>query len=310
MQLRRAAIVSLGVATAAVLAGACRDTIAGDSQDVANELCAVLQDCEPIDPDCVEVAERFSTHSDPDTTDGFLQYHARNDCLVSCSMARSCRDLPPLCDAFGTPCESEIQCCGSTQGIGNCVAGECCAPRGTPCLESASCCGGEACLDGRCGEERCALVGEGCTRNTDCCSRFCASGACVPRTCSDVGQACLNADDCCPTGGPEGLICNDAGVCDNPPNECNACVPVAEPELNCCIGTETPVCFQRVDGTSFCAADTPCSPAGVECGSNGDCCTGVCDDSFYPHCCLNEGAACLTTIECCEGLTCNGTCVP
>ncbi|NUO52770.1 MAG: hypothetical protein HOV80_28325 [Polyangiaceae bacterium] len=307
MERRHAAIVSLGAA-AALVAGACRDTIVGDSQDVANELCAVLQDCEPIDPICTDVVERFVSHSDPDTTDGFLAYHASHDCLVSCTNARGCRDVPPMCDAFGSACESEIECCGSTQGIANCVAGACCAPRGTPCPDSEACCGGEVCLNGRCGEDRCALVDEGCTRNTDCCSRLCQAGECAPRTCSDLDEACLVADDCCPTGG-EPLRCVN-GACANPPDECTACLPVDEPSLNCCIGTETPVCYQRVDGTSFCAADTPCSPAGVECGSNSDCCTGMCDDSFYPHCCLSEGAPCLTTIECCEGLTCNGTCTP
>ncbi len=292
-----------GAIALAVAAGGCADLVAGDAQDVVPALCQVVSDCEPVDPSCALFDQRFRTADDPDVTSQFLEHHARNDCLASCSSARGCRDRAPLCLENGLACDDDVDCCGSTRGTGACRQGACCAPLGAPCGTGGDCCGGELCVDGHCGDERCALVGDGCTRNTDCCSRLCTGGACDAKTCSDFSESCLVDADCCPTGG-EPLVCRDA-ICQNPPAACNACVPVGDPALNCCLD-QGELCFVRVDGTSFCDPDLACSPPGVECGSNSDCCGGMCEDSFFPHCCQPVGAPCSVDIECCGGALCSG----
>ncbi len=293
------------------LFASCTDLLVGDSQDVSAELCAALQDCEVVDPICADIDARFALHSDAATNDDFLRYHAKNDCTVSCSNARACRDKRPICSAAGSPCEEDVDCCGSTQGVGTCRGGACCVPRGAPCADEDACGGGEGCENGRCGQAFCALVGEGCARNTDCCSLLCRSGACDARTCSDFGESCLLDEDCCPNGDSP-LACRD-GLCQNPPASCNACSPVDDPALNCCLTLEVPsVCYVRVDGTSFCAVEATCSQGGVECGSSGDCCGGAtCEPSVYPHCCQLEGGPCTVDIGCCAGLQCvSEVCTP
>lgn len=298
---QRAALVVL-----AVLAAACRGVLVGDSEEVASELCAVLTDCEAVDPECATLEARFRDEPNAEINDGFLRHHARHDCTASCSNARTCRDLPPVCLAVGAGCEADTDCCGSTQGIGACRSGGCCVPAGAPCASSDDCCNGEACTAGRCGDVSCTLVGEGCRQNTDCCSRLCVDGACSARTCSVFGESCLSELDCCPTDATP-LGCRD-GVCQNPPDVCDSCAPVSDPTRNCCLESGQ-VCYVRVDETSFCGPDGGCAQPGVECGSNGDCCTGVCEESFFPHCCVPSGQPCLVDVECCQGGQClEGAC--
>src|SRR5687768_7749722 len=102
-----------GAAWAAVFIGAslvasCSDLLVGDSQDVSAELCAALQDCEVVGPICADIDARFTVHSDAATNDDFLRYHAQNDCTVSCSNARACRDKRPICSAAGSLCEEDV----------------------------------------------------------------------------------------------------------------------------------------------------------------------------------------------------------
>ncbi|MBL9027842.1 MAG: hypothetical protein JNL21_36965 [Myxococcales bacterium] len=308
-QRARSTPLRLGHRVAAVWAliaviGACRDTLVGDSEDVATELCTILADCEPVDPACEALEQRFRQARDPEVTDAFLQNHARHDCLASCSSARACRDVPPVCRAFAEFCAEDVDCCGSTQGIGACRAGTCCAPLGAPCAGEGECCGGETCVDGHCGQFRCALLDEPCERSSDCCSRLCRSGQCEAKTCSDFGEACVTEGDCCQGG----LTCRD-GLCLNPIDTCDSCSPVSDPEKNCCLASGL-VCYVRVDDTSFCGVDGACAQAGVECGGNADCCAGMCEESFLPHCCSPPGEPCLVDVECCSPGQCtDGVCL-
>ena len=291
-------------ASFALAVAACRDVLVGDVEDVASELCAILADCEPVDPDCATLAQRFRLEENDDVIDSFLRHHARQDCLASCSNARACRDTPPICAELTDGCVVESDCCGATEGIGACRTSRCCAPLGAPCEGPDDCCGGEACVDSHCGEVRCALRDETCARNTDCCSRLCVEGTCAAKTCSDFGESCVAEADCC----DERLTCRD-GVCSNPIDTCDACLPVSDPDLNCCLATGL-VCYVRIDETSFCGPDEPCAQAGVGCGSNGDCCTERCEDSVFPHCCSPSGTTCEVDVECCEPARCQeGVCL-
>lgn len=163
--------------------------------------------------------------------------------------------------------------------------GPACGTRGAACTANSECCV-HVCSGGSCGGGRgdggdakaCNGAGEVCARGFDCCSGACTAGKCVggtlgggasdagPLACTDVGATCGRSGDCCsgrcePVTGQAGVIqCRDA---------CRANGVRCVTAQDCCsLG-----CFNSV-----CAAKL-CVVVGDGCGSDQECCSGVCNPS-------------------------------
>ena len=223
-----------------------------------------------------------------------------------------------------------IRAPGASQRLGRCDLGSstCCDELGARCIDASECCDGEACLpvgDGtksRCGGFECTTLGDSCGSNFECCSRRCEAGACASSTCGSVGDTCTTADDCCIQNTPFGeqrLECR-GGSCQSPITECVGCDPL---DIDNCCTIDQSVCYEAIDGSSFCGPAT-CSPLGVACASDDDCCSAdgaVCSRSGVPHCakpCSVEGEtgccriaedSCEVGAQCCSGACVAGRCL-
>jgi hypothetical protein len=314
----------------AVLIGACRDLVAGDDAvDYGEALCAELLRCTGEDACTVSSALRQSEFQ-PSVVQRYLEFAADADCLSSCRNAKRCLDFPPVCAGPGRSCALDADCCGASERLGRCDAGtkECCGELGAKCDDAADCCSGEECLavgggtEKRCGGFECSTLGDSCGSNFECCSRRCEGGVCASSTCGSVGESCSTADDCCIQNTPIGeqlLECR-AGSCQPPVDECVGCDPLDV--SNCCTINQA-VCYQAIDGSSFCGQQS-CSPQGVACASDADCCGGeglVCSRAGVPHCakaCTSAGELgccrpaqfeCSVGAQCCSGACIAGTCL-
>jgi len=114
-------------------------------------------------------------------------------------------------------------------------------------------------------------------------------------------ESCETIDDC-----PDGFTC-EAGICVAVGGECKVEGGECTVTENCCDGL---FCTGLV-----CSA--PCGGEGTACGGEGaTCCDGfTCENEVCAgvHLCLEEGAVCADTQECCVNLFCNlghcdGTC--
>lgn len=316
----------------ALLLGACRDLAAGDAVDYAEALCAELERCTGDSACTVDEALRASEREPRVVTD-YLEFAADADCLAGCRNAKRCLDRAPVCGRAGRSCDADSECCGSSERLGRCEpksASErrCCGELGARCSNASDCCGGQECLavgggaEKRCGGFECTTLGGSCGSNFECCSRRCESGVCASSTCGSVGEVCTTADDCCIQNTPLGeqrLECR-GGSCQPPGTVCVGCDPLDV--SNCCV-TQQQVCYEAIDGSSFCGQES-CSPQGVACVSDADCCGAdgtVCSRSGVPHCakpCASVGELgccrpakfdCSVGAQCCSGACIAGSCL-
>ncbi len=330
---KRLAWLVLSVGTA-FGGAACRDVVAGQSDDLAADLCETLAACTGSCPASVSEpgAVRDGQLDDPAWA-SLLAYDTRIDCAASCASARKCLDHEPFCSPARNGCEADSDCCRSTVGLALCEGGACCLAAGAPCTqgEEDGCCADAPCAaNGRCGGVECTLsrdeVGDDesvCVSSLECCSNRCESGHCVALSCAPLGAACKTDTDCCSQTDADGQIvqprCDGTtGLCiDDDVSSCDVCQPVEDPALNCCLGQDQ-FCYVLVDGTSHCG-DKTCSPLLGDCSSDGDCCPlggapGYCDLTGVPHCaaplpmCDLVGTACTGDAECCTGLCAAGVC--
>jgi len=325
---RGAALLGL-LAASSLFGAACRDLAAGDAVDYAEALCAELERCTG-DSACFVGVALLGTFTEPRVVTDYLEFAADADCLAGCRNAKRCLDHAPVCGRPGRSCDADAECCGASERLGRCDAStrRCCGELGAECSDAVDCCGGEQCLevgssgDKRCGGFECSSLGESCGSNFECCSRRCEDGKCASSTCGSVGEACTAADDCCIQNTPDGeqrLECR-GGTCQPPGTVCVGCDPLEA--SNCCVEGQQ-VCYVAIDGSSFCGQQS-CSPEGVACVSDADCCGDeglVCSRSGVPHCakpcavpgelgcCRPAQFECSVGAQCCSGACVGGICL-
>jgi hypothetical protein len=196
------------------------------------------------------------------------------------------------CRVQGEPCSTDLDCCsyydGTTTHPGACAAGSDGIPRcqkTTPCLldgevcgglgTSANCCSAQGsnknCWTTSAGVSRCfpqaACIPAGsnqeCSTPDQCCDHVCVL---VP----GVGYRCQAA--CLPLSGQScaAMSCGAGLTCVN-----NVCVnsPPCSADSDCCGGA---LCQ---NGNCVTSGQT-CSPIGGKCGSNADCCQGICSGGY------------------------------
>lgn len=349
--LRRAALLATVAAATVALAPSCRGVVAGQAQDGVASLCDLLTRCYgSTAPECGDVVSRFDG-AQPKTNDAFLGFMNANDCLATCSTAKMCWDHSPVCVDLQFPCAHTEDCCGFTKGLATCDGTSCCSPKGVLCDEGAStCCSGVPCFSPQVGQPAtcggvppCTSAGDSCADDFECCSKQCgADGKCVEqKTCSNAGEPCAATSDCCPD---TGLTCNAAsgqigqcakenceiGSACSPPTATDAAPLACDPASpdSCCDHPE--FCVADVTGThGVCVDLTKFSqlPAGFDCQTNADCCSGFCDLSsttpvcstvsptcakFDASCFVADDAACATQCvdgsDCCAQQCVNGRC--
>jgi len=207
------------------------------------------------------------------------------------------------CATVGDACQNPNDCCS-----GNCSGGRCvepCVPNGLGCDTPGECCS-LVCNAGVCGG--CIQNGALCTDGDSCCSGICAQGVCAG-PCQPNGAACQAPADCC-SGGCNGGVCGPAcvpdGVACDPQTPC--CAGVCEsgfcgaatcshgecetgdrlsPACSPCVANvcaADPFCCQVawddlcVDGAAqICGSCGSCTPNGLACNTNTDCCSANCD---------------------------------
>lgn len=337
----RALAPVLAAALVALIAPSCVTIYDLDGFDSAvSMLCASVAECDPaFYPECVAQAGGRLAAASADERAQFLVAFTDTGCLETCTAAKSCFDLKPLCANTTSACTVQAQCCGFWKADAQCEASSCCQPDGVACANDVDCCDG-ACLDfgdGKtcggvecveldgtcgggiscCGELRCSLESERCVRceafggpcvsGADCCSNYCNNaetgadlGACSNPTCGLLReQVCNDADECCDDFCV--TVARDGlSVCNN-----DDCIPNGfgcDSGANCCSGS----CRNQK-----CADPPGCSIYfGDDCSNSAQCCEGTCD-AVSSSCCLLDGVACTSDQQCCGASTCevseNGT---
>lgn len=231
---------------------------------------------------------------------------------VVCSAGIMCvgcgGDGDACCDG-ATPCTSRMLSCDVTTAT--CVnvdpataCGEvdnaCCdGPGGTP----TDCSGALVCLGGTCLRDtdvgfdgaRCDTRGE-CDVDLVCDRRMDPGGLCGPVP-EDCGRDSM---DCCDLGGSGGE-CAGALHC-----QFGGCTECRGPSLTCLLGGLLP--GQECCGGSVCrpAPLIPrcCMGEGGDCENSLDCCGLMFCGGDGTCACSRDGSFCLSSSECCEGLTC------
>jgi hypothetical protein len=149
-----------------------------------------------------------------------------------------------------------------------------------------------------------------CNNNVECSSFTCSGGVCVAPPgglieidgdCSGGGTCVGDAtcqDDICVAGGS--LAC----AADNTP---------CQTDSDCCnlICTNKVCSFGTTGVGGSTTTTTTCKAAGASCFTNGDCCTGGCDQATFPSVCSDtcglQGSSCSLDSDCCTGVCASGT---
>jgi hypothetical protein len=240
-------------------------------------------------------------------------------CTRTCTNGK-CADIPGStseCKVLGQGCTTGADCCSTNCQGGVCTRAYSCKAYGDVCQTNAECCG-NACSAGDGGVGRCQFVtggggggcrqdGNPCSDGSTCCSRTCVDlgyGAtiCQPVAgCRLTGNFCTSNDSCCGGGvNPNGTVMCAGGRCDNG-QSCNGVGNICGARLgdggivdvnasqNCCDGRKD-VCKLDESGVPRCFG-----------GGSQQCPTGYTGTS---PCCINEGATCQFSDQCCNGALC------
>ncbi len=303
------------VLAGSVLALSCRDIIAGDSRDVASELCGLVEACYGADRvygGCSAFSARLDA-AGAEVRQEFLKGIELDGCLVSCPAALGCLDARPFCAdvpcAGPSCCAEDVACCGWTDGDAVCSVGACCRPAGVACAGDAECCD-SLCVEGSCGGRPCNAVGAACTEGPECCSGLCREAVCVPKDCALIDESCADVTECCAASeqgyDPEVYAKCEGGVCSPVILQCESehgqlCDPNT-PDF-CCPGL---TCSKQGPSTYVCR-ETGCVDLNLECEGKTCCGDSICNPFTVPRrCtppagCFEEGSTCEIDIECCTG---------
>lgn len=178
-------------------------------------------------------------------------------------VGQTCNETFPCCGAArcSAPDAQGRRFCRCTPALTNCD-GRCrnlqvdennCGACGRTCLAGQSCCNG-TCISTVADPANCGACGRRCGTNENCCSGECVDVGFDRDNCSRCGRQCLAGDVC-----KVGRCCTDIYA---------SCNPAAD---RCC-GAST--CTGLVRGERTC-----CATAGLKCGGNGQCCSGVCNSA-------------------------------
>jgi hypothetical protein len=200
-----------------------------------------------------------------------------NPCgMMQCGQALDSCNHPVTCGVNG-------MCANG--GVCNASTGTCCSPNPNPCA-------------GRCG----VSVDNGCGQMIACPAQCAGAQVCDPQGNCCMTSACGNACGTLPNGcGGKmtcgcgvGAVCDSQGLCCVPNGGCSpTCID------NC--GQPAPCCPKD----SGAPETGSCDPNGSACGPDG-CCSGYCGQgSICVSFCGAAGAPCMTTQQCCQGLTCS-----
>ncbi len=241
-----------------------------------------------------------------------------------------------MCHGLNQPCANPGDCCNGFSCVNShCVQPNTCKNMGDGCTQADTCCNGLLCnsFDSTC--EACGQNGARCTKNGDCCNGFACNlqtNFCqVSMNCSQNGANC-NADNACCSGICNGLV-GQCAACGSTMN--SQCTRDAE----CCTGQGW-TCNLMTDR---CWMAPKCAGLGQACGGDQDCCNNLCNsfnlvcatcgssvNSFCArdadccvgqgwtcnlgtnHCqqgqmCGKQGAACVETVDCCQGYYCENS---
>jgi len=312
---RRLLAVVVAVLAAVIWLPSCVAVLGLDGyRGAADELCSLLDRCygEEALPECMTHVAGNLDAAEPGEIREWLVSFADESCLESCTSARRCLDLSPVCEAVGADCAALEECCGFSKGLSNCdaEAERCCRPKGTPCEIDEDCCAdGGRCTEAAsgtrtCGGVECKPPGEPCAVSTECCTKICEdTGLCSENVCTPDGANCGDDSSCCSLLCVEG-VCGGGG-CGGPGARCE------KPE-DCCAEF---VCFATPDG-GVCSI-SQCLPELAPCEDPSQCCSNYCDPLFgecgQPPMCVPFGELCSLDLDiCCEGVCFDGscTCVP
>jgi hypothetical protein len=337
------AILSLFLFVTTVVVASCSSLIgADDYEDSAEAICGMISVCYGDDPSCPQrLRDRLSQAPAP-VRSQWLTALTDASCLNSCSVARHCLDLIPIC-AQGGACDGDQSCCGFLTGSAKCEGPEngkkCCGSLGTSCTDDSECCkSARGCSQATrtCGGVVCRALGKECVNSFDCCSNRCVDARCV-EVCSAFKFDCTEDSDCCsgycdpdarrcatPPCKGEGQDCSRGGACCKDPLgmtcqtmvidqslRCvtdNTCFPAGVPcerDEHCC----SHICVLGVgpDGGGLCSK--PCTATGGSCNATDKpCCSGECRSGTCEQICGKSGAACATGAECCSELCKDNAC--
>lgn len=283
------------------------------------ESCANARACLDMSPVCGAPAE------------GCVQ---KEECCGFLTGAKECGGNK-CCSGEGKGCGVADDCCDPSLGCEldtseNEVVcgGVACADPNESCEVDEQCCTGRCDpVMGICAEEICLPEGSRCQENDECCTKFCDrqgdGGMCLPPPCLPDGELC--------SGGMGDITCCSPFCVVNPySNEtvCSSgqCLPDAQwcgSDFECCSGYCDPMqliclptCGQAGDPCSMgccpfaaCGPDDTCCLSDLAlCISDGECCSGDCDENFVcksTNPCNPPGSTCMNGSECCTG-NCDG----
>ncbi len=303
-----AAAITLLFTAGVLAASSCRSVIgADDFEDSAAVLCDKLEHCYAGRSlgACGDHVSSGLEGSEAELRADWLRQFSDRACLESCSSARRCLDIRPVC--LSDSCVVKEDCCGFVGGRSDCntQTGTCCRPRGNSCVDDADCCPGAGtcnAVTGTCGGVVCTSAGNPCLNDFECCTGSCEDFACAETICGEDGFECADASDCC-----SGYCDPASGHCAQPAcgDEANPCGP-NDP---CCAGL---VCVPTLPGAPGVCSKETCFSDGLDCATDAQCCTGHCDPLFF-QCglaCKDAGDTCVAAEECCSGDCTDGVCIP
>jgi len=133
----------------------------------------------------------------------------------------------------------------------------------------------------------CKRNGKNCTRDEQCCSGNCSGGSCQAQSTTTTTSSTTSTTTSSTTSTS---TTSTTSMCLPQRATCTA-------DTQCCSGLCT-----TLTGVSGLVCFS-CRGFGGACAANETCCTGTCENGT---CCATEGQGCITTADCCGGLTCQG----
>lgn len=301
---------ALLLALVTLAAASCSSLIGADEyEDSAGAICGMIFVCYGDDPACKQRVDQRLDQASSSVRSAWLTALTDESCLNTCTAARQCLDLLPVCTQGGA-CNKKEDCCGFLAGQVGCeppVPGEpprCCRGAGSPCDTDSDCCpsveGGCSETFGTCGGVVCRAIGQSCVNSFDCCSGVCAGDGKCAESCLDLAFECTSDLQCC-----TGFCDPGSGRCNTPP--CKPLGTTCAQNGDCCSEPANMQCVPVEDGTRFCMNET-CRPPDVPCTRDDVCCSNRCVSGKCSKPCAAEGQSCDGDTPCCDGECQNGIC--
>jgi hypothetical protein len=289
-----------------------------DYKDSTSELCDLLRACYGY-PACERHVGQSLDGAAPQQRTAWLVALSDQACLLQCTSARLCLDIPPVCTDEHESCNRKEDCCQFLEGNADCASrpvaggGEqkiCCRTDGAECTDNEQCCTGYCDpRTGTCGGVNCRKPDEKCATDYQCCTGLCVEHVCKKGICTALGDACSGDDRCC-----DGATCQPNGRCGYDPQcrqESQPCaVGSTDPAQTCCTDLDCVALPGDTTGLGVCGAG--CLPDNSTCADGSECCGLFCDPYLKrcgPQCTkAYDPEPCNAGYDCCSGNCVNGAC--